>query len=59
MKNQAAVELGRKGGLARKRNLTPEELSAIGKRGAAIRWKKNRKKKQDENRENQQSATGR
>ena len=41
MKNKAAVELGRKGGLARKRNLTPEQLSAIGKRAAAARWKKN------------------
>jgi hypothetical protein len=46
MKNQAAVELGRRGGLARKRNLTPEELTAIGKRGAAIRWGKNKRKKQ-------------
>jgi hypothetical protein len=48
MKNQAAVELGRRGGLARKRNLTPEELTAIGKRGAAIRWAKKKRKKQDE-----------
>jgi hypothetical protein len=48
MKNQAAVELGRKGGLARKKNLTPEEISAIGKRGAAIRWAKKKGKKQDE-----------
>jgi hypothetical protein len=39
MKDQAAVELGRRGGLARKKNLTPEELSAIGKRAAAARWK--------------------
>jgi hypothetical protein len=48
MKNEAAVEPGRKGGLARKRNLAPEELSAIGKRAAAARWKKHkesRKKK--------------
>jgi hypothetical protein len=48
MKNQAAVELGRRGGLARKRKLTPEELTAIGKRGAAIRWAKKKGKKQDE-----------
>jgi hypothetical protein len=47
VKNQAAVELGRKGGLARKRKLTPEELTAIGKRGAAIRWVKKKGKKQD------------
>jgi hypothetical protein len=46
MKNQAAVELGRKGGLARKRKLTPEELSAQGKRAAAARWKKYKGKKQ-------------
>jgi hypothetical protein len=49
MKNQAAVELGRRGGLARKRNLTPEELSAIGKRAAAARWKKNKKTKKEKN----------
>jgi hypothetical protein len=47
VKNQAAVELGRRGGLARKRKLTPEELSAIGKRAVAIRWKKNKGKNQD------------
>ena len=47
MKNRAAVELGRKGGLARKQNLTPEQLSAIGKRGAAARWKKNKGKRKD------------
>jgi hypothetical protein len=45
MKNQAAVKLGRKGGLARKKNLTPEQLSAIGKRAAAARWKKHKAKK--------------
>jgi hypothetical protein len=49
MKNQAAVELGRKGGLARKNKLTPEELSAIGRRGAAARWRKNKGKKRDAN----------
>jgi hypothetical protein len=47
MKNQAAVELGRRGGLARKRKLTSEELSAIGKRAAAARWGKKKGKKQD------------
>jgi hypothetical protein len=39
-KNQAAVQLGRKGGLARKRNLTKEQLSEIGKVGAGKRWAK-------------------
>jgi hypothetical protein len=48
MKNKAAVELGRRGGLARKRNLTPEQLSAIGKRAAAARWAKKKGKKQDD-----------
>ena len=45
IKNQAAVELGTKGGKARAKNLSKEELSAIGKKGAAKRWgsKKGRK----------------
>jgi hypothetical protein len=47
MKNKAAVELGRLGGLARKRNLTPEQRSAISKRAAAARWKKNKKLKKE------------
>ena len=37
--NPAAV-LGRKGGAARARNLTPEQRSEIAKKGAASRWKK-------------------
>jgi hypothetical protein len=37
-KSAAAVELGRKGGKARKANLTKEQLTAIGKQGAAKRW---------------------
>ena len=41
-KNPAAVALGRKGGKkggkARAANLTPEQLSAIGRKGAAKRW---------------------
>jgi hypothetical protein len=48
MKNKAAVELGRLGGLARKNNLTPEQRSAIAKRAAAIRWAKKKGKKQNE-----------
>jgi hypothetical protein len=39
-KNPAAVQLGRKGGLARKKNLTKDELSKIGKVGAEKRWAK-------------------
>jgi hypothetical protein len=41
-KNPAAVALGRKGGKkggkARAANLTPEQLSQIGRMGAAKRW---------------------
>ena len=48
-KNPAAVALGRlggrKGGRARAENLTPEQLSEIGKKGAAARWKKYREEK--------------
>ena len=43
-KNPAAVELGRlgglKGGKARAKKLTPEQLSEIGRKGADVRWKK-------------------
>lgn len=43
-KNPAAVALGRKGGKkggkARAANLTPEQLSEIGRMGAAKRWAK-------------------
>jgi hypothetical protein len=43
-KNAAAVALGRKGGRIggkrRAETLTPEQLSAIGRQGAAARWKK-------------------
>lgn len=46
-KNPHAVALGRlggnaaagKGGKQRAKNLTPEQLSAIGRKGAAARWK--------------------
>lgn len=43
-KNPMAVALGklgaRKGGLARTKKLTAEQLSAIGRLGAKARWKK-------------------
>ena len=39
-KNAAAVALGRRGGRARGKSLTPEQLTAIGKKGARTRWKK-------------------
>jgi general stress protein YciG len=37
-KELTAREMGRKGGTARGKNLSKEELSAIGKKGAAKRW---------------------
>lgn len=37
-KKFAAVELGAKGGKARAKRLTAEQLSEIGKQGAAKRW---------------------
>jgi hypothetical protein len=43
-KNKAAVALGklggRKGGLARAKNLTPSQRSAIAKKAAQARWRK-------------------
>ena len=36
----AAAELGRKGGQARARNMTPERRAEIAKKAAAKRWKK-------------------
>lgn len=38
-KNRAAVVLGRKGGKARAKNLSAEELSTQGKKAAEERWK--------------------
>ena len=37
-KNQAAVELGRKGGAARAAKLTPEQKAEIARKAAAKRW---------------------
>jgi hypothetical protein len=37
-KNQAAVELGRKGGAARAAKLTTEERAEIARRAASSRW---------------------
>jgi len=48
-KNPHAVALGRKGGRkggkARAANLTPEQLSEIGRKGAAARWPRTRPEK--------------
>lgn len=37
------AELGRRGGKARAKKVSKERLSAIGKQGAAARWKKGKK----------------
>ena len=39
-KNQAAAELGRKGGDARAKNMSPERRAEIAKKAAAKRWGK-------------------
>ena len=39
-KNRAAVELGRKGGLARAAKLTAKKRAAIAKKAARARWKR-------------------
>ena len=39
-KNQAAVELGRKGGLARAKSLTPDQRQEIARQAAKARWRK-------------------
>jgi hypothetical protein len=44
-KSAAAVELGAKGGAARAKRLTKEQLSKIGKAGAAARWAAKKGKK--------------
>jgi general stress protein YciG len=43
-KNLAAVKLGRRGGLARARKQSKRKLSEIGRKGAAARWQKAKKK---------------
>jgi len=39
-KDAAAVSMGKKGGAARAKNLTPKERKAIAKKAAKERWKK-------------------
>ncbi|WP_294536934.1 RNA-binding protein [uncultured Rhodoblastus sp.] len=39
-KNAAAVSLGKKGGAARAKSMTPERRSEIAKKAAAKRWTK-------------------
>ncbi|GFO82205.1 MAG: hypothetical protein A49_18320 [Methyloceanibacter sp.] len=38
-KNEAAAEMGRKGGAMRAKTLTPEQRSEIARKGALARWK--------------------
>jgi hypothetical protein len=38
-KNQAAVELGRRGGVARAKTVSPERRVEIAKKAASARWK--------------------
>jgi hypothetical protein len=42
-KNSAAVELGRRGGEARARKLTPEERREAARKAVEARWAKHRK----------------
>lgn len=39
-KDKAAQEMGRKGGAARAKNMTPEQRSEIARKAAAKRWNK-------------------
>ena len=42
-KNKAAVQLGRKGGKATAKNLTPEERKKAARKAANARWAKQKK----------------
>ncbi len=42
-KDPAAQSLGRRGGMARKANLSLQQLTEIGKQGANARWSKHKK----------------
>lgn len=44
-KELTASEMGRKGGTARGKNLTKEQLAEIGRKGAQTRWAKKPGKK--------------
>ena len=47
-KNPAAVQLGRRGGKATAKNLTPEERRQSARKAAQARWAKEKKARQDE-----------
>lgn len=44
-KMAAAVEMGKRGGLARAKAMTAEQLSEIGRKAAKVRWKGHKKKR--------------
>jgi hypothetical protein len=50
-KDPAAVALGKKGGKARAKKLTPEELSEQGRKAVAARWARAKKGKMERGRE--------
>ena len=43
-KNPAAVELGRRGGLARRTKMTPEQRSEIARKAVTARWARHKEK---------------
>lgn len=45
MKNKAAAALGKRGGKARVRNMTREQLSEANRKAALARWKKEKEDK--------------
>jgi hypothetical protein len=54
-KNPAAVALGRKGGKARAKKLTPEEMSEQNRKAVQARWEKYRAK-QDQQKQDRQGS---
>jgi hypothetical protein len=50
-KNPAAVSLGRKGGQARAKNLSPEQRSEAARKAVEARWAKTEKQMKDSHRE--------
>ena len=57
-KRMTAAELQSLGGKGRTRNLTPEQLSEIGRKGAAARWAKARAKEKENEELQQRQRSG-
>lgn len=53
LRDPAAQALGRRGGIARKHNLSAERLTEIGKQGAAARWNKRKDESVEPTKENE------